>query len=55
VGRPDEGEGDILLDTEGRKNGMRNCWRGDQDRGNSWTLKIKVIVIIIIIIIIDVR
>jgi hypothetical protein len=31
---------DILLET-GRRNGMRNYWRADQEGNNDWTVKKK--------------
>ena len=31
----------ILLETEGRRNRMRNCGRADQEVGNDWTVKNK--------------
>ena len=31
--------GYILLDTGGRRNGMRNCQRADQEGNNDWTVK----------------
>ena len=31
--------GDILLETRGKKNGMRKCQREGQERGNDWTVK----------------
>lgn len=34
------GSGDILLDTVGRRNGVRNCRKADRKRDNGWTLKI---------------
>jgi hypothetical protein len=38
----------ILLETEERRNGMRNCGRADQKEGNDWTIKkIKVVKIYI--------
>ena len=33
------GSKDILLETGGRKNGMRNCGRADQEGSNDWTVK----------------
>jgi hypothetical protein len=27
------------LETRGKKNGMRNCGRADQEGGNNWTVK----------------
>jgi hypothetical protein len=39
VGRPGRGRGGILLETGGRRNGIRNCGRGDWERGNGWTIK----------------
>jgi hypothetical protein len=38
VGRP--GWGGILLETEGRRNGIRNCGRVDWEAGNDWIVKI---------------
>jgi hypothetical protein len=32
---------DILLETEGRRNGMRNCAREDWEVGNDWTVQNK--------------
>jgi hypothetical protein len=32
------GVGNILLKTEEKKNGMRNCGRTDQEEGNNWTV-----------------
>jgi hypothetical protein len=34
---------DILLETERRRNGMRNFGRTDQDRSNIWTIIIIII------------
>jgi hypothetical protein len=31
--------GDILLETGGRRNGMRNCLRADLEGDDDWTLK----------------
>jgi len=33
------GGGDILLDTEGKRNGMKNCGRTDWEGGKDWTVK----------------
>jgi hypothetical protein len=33
--------GDILLETGGRGNGIRNCGREDREGGNDWTAKNK--------------
>jgi hypothetical protein len=35
------GTQNILLETKGRRNGMRNCGRVDHDGDNDWTVKIK--------------
>jgi hypothetical protein len=35
VERPGRGEGNILLEIPGRRNGIRNCGRGDQE-GGQW-------------------
>jgi hypothetical protein len=32
-------EGDILLETVGRRNGMKNCGRENQEESNYWTVK----------------
>jgi hypothetical protein len=37
VGRPVRGH--VLLETEGRKNEMRNCGKMYLDRDNDWTVK----------------
>jgi hypothetical protein len=31
--------GDILLETGGKRNGMRNCGEVDQELGNNWVVK----------------
>jgi hypothetical protein len=31
--------GGILLETGGRRNGMKNCGRADQEGDNDWTVK----------------
>jgi len=31
----------VFLETERRRNGMRNCWRTDQVGDNDWTIKNK--------------
>lgn len=42
MGKPGRsGWGDILLEKEGKRNGMRNCGRGDWEGGKDWTVKKK--------------
>jgi hypothetical protein len=35
------GGGDILLEKGGRRNGMRNCGRADQEGSKDWAVKKK--------------
>jgi hypothetical protein len=34
-----DGVGYTLMETEGRRNGMRNCRRVDQEDDNDWAIK----------------
>ena len=40
---------DIVLET-GKRKGMRNCWRLDQEGDNDWTVKKELLLIRIILI-----
>jgi hypothetical protein len=45
------GGGDNLLDTWGRRNVMRNCWRVNREGDNNWTVKerLKIVVVVVVV------